>query len=115
MIRLAAALELEPDVTLETLAIGAPANSLAGNSYELQTAGRFLLYVVNIAGGQVLVSASLVDSIDEPEVLLRDEDNEAGWRVAFHLIAALEKAGVKSLARPIEAYTDSPETSWVIY
>jgi hypothetical protein len=115
LIRLAASLELEPEVALETLAIGQPRDSLAGSFYELETAGRWLCYTVNIAGEQVLVSASLLDGIDAPEMLLRTTDRGAEWLVVFHLICALEKAGVKSLARPIEAIIDGdPEHSWVI-
>ena len=113
LVRLAACLELELP-SLETLAIGQPGNSLAGNYYELQIAGRWLCYTVDIVGGQVLVSASLADSVDEPEVLLKAHDTESEWLVVFHLISALEKAGVKTLARPIEAITDDLEYSWII-
>jgi hypothetical protein len=114
LIRLGAALELEPDVSLETLAIGQLGNSLTG-SYELETAGRWLCYTVTIAGSEhVLVSASPVDSVNPPEVLLKVRDTEPEWETVFHLVRTLEKAGVKSLERPIEAIGDSPETSWII-
>ena len=114
MIRCGAALELEPDVALETLAIGQAPNSLAG-SYELETAGKHLCYTVAIRGEQVLVSAALMDAAGEPEVLLRTRDAEAQWLVVFRVICALEKSGVQSLARPIEAISpDGPESSWVI-
>ena len=114
LIRCGAALELEAGVSLETLSNGAPPNALAEN-YELETAGRHLCYTVALRGVQVLVSASLLDGIDPPEMLLRAKDTEPEWQVVLHFISALEKAGVKSLARPIEAITDDdPEHSWVV-
>jgi hypothetical protein len=117
MIRCGAALELEPDVSLETLSIGQPGNSLA-EGYEMETAGTFLLYTVALRGAEVHVSASLLDSTAAPEHLLRAEDNETGWRTAFHLICSMEKYRVQSLARPIvvgnPALGDPPEECWIV-
>ena len=79
------------------------------------TAGTFLSYTIAIRGTEVHVSAALIDSIANPEFLLRMPDDELGWRIAFHLICALEKTQVKSLARPIEArIAGDPEHSFVI-
>ena len=77
MIRCAAALELGPDTLLETIAIGTPPNSFAANYYEWEGAGAFLLYTISIVGTEVLLSVSLLDSISEPQVLLRIPDVEA--------------------------------------
>ncbi|MGA7880872.1 MAG: hypothetical protein WBL40_17015 [Terrimicrobiaceae bacterium] len=116
MLRLGAGLELEADVSLETLSIGQVGNSLAG-AFELQTAGTFLCYVVAIRGAEVHVGASLMDSISEPEHLLRTADNETGWRLVFNFISSLEKYEVQSLERPIlvgdPVYHD-PATCWII-
>ena len=113
LIRLGAALELEAEVNLETLSIEALGNC----DYALETAGTFLLYRIALTGGEINVSASLIDSIDEPEHLLRVEDDETGWRTIFGLIASLERYRVPSLERPIRSgnplYHD-PATCWII-
>ena len=115
LIRTGAALELEADVALETLAIGSPKNSFS-EGYEMETAGTFLLYTIALRGAQVHVSASLLDSIDGPEHLLRAADDETGWRTVFALICSMEKYRCQSLERPIEINGLAPDgsDSWII-
>ena len=87
MVRCAASLELDLP-SLETLSIGAPQNSLAGNFYELEIAGRWLCYTVSIVGSEhVLVSASLVDCVNPPELLLKARVTEPEWERFFTLSA----------------------------
>jgi hypothetical protein len=115
LIKLGAGLELEAGVSLETLAIGRPHNSFA-EGYELETCGQLLLYRIT-TGAEVNVSASLADSISDPEHLLRTQDNEEGWRLCFNFISSLERYQVQSLERPITVgnpLIHPPETCWVV-
>ena len=116
MIRCAAACELESGVSLETIFIGSPPNSLSEN-YEWQACGSFLLYGVALAGAEIRVSAALFDSIGEPQFLLRTPDCEEGWRLVFAFVCSLEKYQVQSLERPITVgnpLIHPPETCWVV-
>ena len=116
MLRAGAGLELEPDVNLETISIGAPPNSLAGN-YELETCGRFLLYRIALAGAEVHVAAAPADSISPPEHLLRCPDSEEGWRLVFAFVSSLERYRVQNLERPIKVgdpVVHDPATCWII-
>ena len=111
LVRLGASIELDSD--LQTISIGCQENSFTGN-YELQTAGKFLLYVVSIQGTAVLVAASLLDSTDPPQVLLKTQDVEAGWELIFRFVSALEKYEVRSLQRPILVGEPGQPDAWVI-
>ena len=115
MIRLAAALELEDGVLLETISIGSPKNSLSAYC-EWEGAGTFLMYTISIVGSKMLVSVSLLDSISEPQVLLRIPDVEASWVTAFNLICSLEKYRVQDLTRPItiNGLASDGSDSWII-
>ena len=116
MIRFAAAVELEDGVALETLSIGSPKNSLT-SYYEWEGAGRFLMYTVAIVGTEILVSASLLDSTDAPELLLRAKDNESGWKLSFQFVCSLERYEVQSLTRPIQVgdpIIHDPTTCWIV-
>ena len=101
MIRCAAALELDREnagATMETLSIGHAEGSY---DYVLEIAGAHLCYSVSMYGEEVRTGASLVDSISQPQTLLRTPDAESGWELVFRFISALEKYGVRSLVRPI--------------
>jgi hypothetical protein len=114
MIRLAAALELDREnagVTMETLSIGHPEDSY---DYALEIAGQWLCYSVAIHGSEVRTGASLVDSISQPQTLLRTPDAESGWELVFRFISALEKYGVRSLVRPILVGEPGQPDAWVI-
>lgn len=116
LIRLAAALELDPEAALETIFIGAPRNSPAGN-FEWQGCGNFLLYSVELAQGEIRVSAALLDVIAEPQFLLKAPDTEEGWRLVFHFICSLERYRVATLVKPIrvgDPLFNDPSTCWII-
>jgi hypothetical protein len=116
LIRLAANAELESGVSLETIFIGAPPNSISEN-YEWQACGSFLLYGVALAGAEIRVSAALLDSIGEPQFLLKMPDCEDGWRVAFAFISSLERYQVQDLTKPIQVGDPTihdPHTCWIV-
>ena len=127
LIRLGASVEL--DSNLQTIFIGAPEPGVytttfvgcpercLGADYELETAGHFLLYRIAIVSQGVHVSASPLDSINVPELLLKTEDNENGWRLALAFISSLEKFAVCSLERPIlvgDPLLNDPAECWIV-
>ena len=117
LIRLGASLELDSENTggcMTTISIGCPGNSLAGNTCELEIAGKFLLYRVVIAGEAVVVSVALLDGVAEPEVLLKAKDTESAWETAFRFISALEKYEVRSLERPIMVGPVGEPDAWIV-
>ena len=118
MIRLGAALELEWEnagACMETLSIGAGPE---GSGYAMEIAGAWLSAIRSpFIARRFVLSASLLDSVGQPELLLKTEDNEAGWELCFRFICSLEKYRVQSLARPIAVGNpvwDPPAECWVI-
>ena len=112
MVRSAAWLEIEFD--LMTIFIGRRGLDRR-DSCTLEICGAHLLYVVELDGGWIWVRASLMDSGNEPELLLREGDTAAGWAVVTRLIASMEHNAVRSLSRPIEVgYGEGPE-NWIIF
>ena len=95
---------------MEAIACGRGATS--DEDCVLQICGRFLFFTITLRAGGVTVAAQPMDSGAAPDLLLRAADNPAGWQTVRGLIAALERHGVKSLERPIEAGTG--EFGWVI-
>jgi hypothetical protein len=69
----------------------------------LEISGPNLHYTVLLKGGDISVSATPMDSGDPPDRLLTIADTEGGWRTVYGLIRALERAGIRSLNRPIQA------------
>ena len=110
MIRTGASLENEFD-SIQVIEIGRGATA-PEQDYVMQICGRFLFYTVALYGPQIHLSATLMDAAPAPDLLLRDRDTGSGWRTVRGVIAALERHGIKSLQRPIEAGTG--EFGWVI-
>lgn len=109
MVKVAARLEVT--VGLETLDFGRGGLE-PPDSCTLEISGPNLHYTVLLKGGTVSVSATPMDCGDLPDRLLTVADTAAGWHTVYGLIRALERAGVKSLQRPIEA--GSGPDGWVI-
>ena len=111
MINVGATLELEFE-NLIVVSIGRPAVG-DEDDCEMQIYGAQLAYRITLRAGGVTLGAALMDSAEGAwDLLLRAADNPAGWQTVRGLIAALERHGVKSLERPIEAGTG--EFGWVI-
>lgn len=111
MIQAGARLELEFPAMVTT-SVGSRDRK---DAYTLELVGDFLQYTVQIDGGWVFVKAALADSVDAPELLLKEADTANGWDVARRLVASLERNGVRSLSRPIESgYGDGAE-NWIIW
>ena len=109
MVKVAARLEVT--VGLGTLDFGRGGLE-PPDSCTLEISGPNLHYTVLLKGGTVSVSATPMDCGDLPDRLLTVADTAAGWHTVYGLIRALERAGVKSLQRPIEA--GSGPDGWVI-
>ena len=97
-----AAAAFENDLGMETLSIGR--GTLSGEDSVLEIAGRWLCYRVALRGAEARLAACLMDAAAAPETLLRSPDTAAGWATVRGVVRALEVRGVKSLARPIEAW-----------
>ena len=90
--------QLENDWGLETLFITCPESS---TNCEMQTAGRFLLYVISTHAEEVHTAVALMDSVAAPQTLLRVRDDTSGWELITRFVGSLERYEVKSLERPI--------------
>jgi hypothetical protein len=113
MIQVGARLELEFPAMVATF-VGAHGWDKK-DAYTLELVGDFIQYTVQVDGGWVFVKAALADSVDAPELLLKEADTANGWDVARRLVARLERNCVRSLSRPIESgYGDGPE-NWIIW
>ena len=88
----------------EVLSIGRSADNTTEDCV-MGLCGKRLAYRIAFRAGWIWLFASLMDSADNPELLLNVGDGQAGWRTICQLVAALERNQVKSLARPIEAGT----------
>jgi hypothetical protein len=109
MVKVAARLGVT--VGLETLDFGRGGLG-PSDSCVLEISGPKLHYTVLHAGGSISASAQPMDAGDPPDRLLKIADTADGWRTVYGLIRALERAGIKSLERPIEA--GSGPDGWVI-
>ena len=100
---------LANEFDLEVLTCGRAANDADS---VLELCDRFLFFTISLNVTGVTLAAQPMDTGDGPDLLLRTSDNENGWQTTRGVIAALERHGIKSLERPIEAGTG--EFGWVI-
>jgi hypothetical protein len=122
LVRLAASLELDAENTgrcMVTLSIGGGVGSAddSPGDYVWVAAAAHLCCSVAIHGGEVRTAASLVDSISQPQTLLRAPDTEQGWELVFRFISSLEKYEVQSLERPIQVgnpVIHPPAECWIV-
>ena len=70
-------------------------------SFRLEMTGKFLAYYVQIDGGWVNLRLQLMDSGEEPELIVTVADGPPGWKRIYHLMCRLEEEEIKSLQKPI--------------
>ena len=108
-----AALWLEDRLNLETQNIGR--ESLApSESCLLETTGKWLAYYLTIDGGWLSLKIQLMDTGEEPQLLVSFVDGPEGFREVCKIIRLLEREEVKSLQRPIALGEGSGANSYVI-
>lgn len=100
MVRCALWLEVQVGLSIEGIGRGALDRQ---DSCRLEACGKYLAYDIFLDGGFLFLSASLMDEANPPEALLSVGDTKDGWQLICRIVRALERNGVRSLQRPIEA------------
>jgi hypothetical protein len=103
---------LEDQFGMETIALGRSATDSADSALEI--GGAWLLFRIALHGDEIRTAAAPMDTAAAPETLLRSPDDQNGWQVMRRLIGALERNGIKSLARPIAVGEPGDPDCWVI-
>ena len=86
------------------------------NDCSAEIAGEFLLYTLSLGAGEIYLSATPMDSVAPPQMLLRCVDNTTGWGTVSKLMRAMEEHRIRSLERPIviNGFAADGSDSWII-
>ena len=83
---------------------------------DAEDAEKLLLYTLSLGAGEIYLSATPMDSVAPPQMLLRCVDNPPGWGIVSKLMRAMEEHRIRSLERPIviNGFASDGSDSWVV-